>query len=438
MNDETVRVGNLRAVVGPPAASPRRAAKVGGPAPEWIEIFPAGDYTYDWEGKAETALCDAESRALVIAAFEARGNDLVVDYEHQTLDGDQAPAAGWITALEDRGDAGLWARVEWTEKAKAYLETGEYRYDSPVFTVDRETRRVVKLHHIALTNWPASHNRTALTEQIAAKARAMYEPRTATAREGGMTLLEQLKERITWWLNLSTATATNKEAREGLLKLAELFPDNEELMVASKAEGEDVTFASMLGVLFGAAPVAATPATETIVANKAVLDELELPETATLAQVHAKIGELRMPSDMVAAPAHAAVVSERDALKTKVAELEATTEEEKLNQLIVANRTKITPAKEPWFRALAKKHGIAHASEVARELKVELPEVPADVTKPIVEPEVRATTDDGRPVDERGALRRAKVERYMAEKNIDSYDEANERLRKEERAAAAS
>jgi len=32
----------------------------------------------------------------MVAHYEERGLDLVVDYEHQTLSGHKAPAAGWI------------------------------------------------------------------------------------------------------------------------------------------------------------------------------------------------------------------------------------------------------------------------------------------------------------------------------------------------------
>jgi phage I-like protein len=36
----------------------------------------------------------------------------VVDYEHQTLSGGQAPAAGWISALRFDAKAGIVAAVQ--------------------------------------------------------------------------------------------------------------------------------------------------------------------------------------------------------------------------------------------------------------------------------------------------------------------------------------
>lgn len=104
---------------------------------------------------------DGESAADVVAAFNTGGNDLPIDYEHQTLGGEftspdgRAPAAGWIKSLEIADGQGIYAMVEWTERGKAVLAAKEYRYLSPVALVDRETMRMVALHSAALTNKPA-------------------------------------------------------------------------------------------------------------------------------------------------------------------------------------------------------------------------------------------------------------------------------------------
>jgi len=52
---------------------------------------------------------------------------MVIDYEHQTLKDIQAPAAGWIKQLTWKGEAGLWAVVDWTQQAACYLANKEYR-----------------------------------------------------------------------------------------------------------------------------------------------------------------------------------------------------------------------------------------------------------------------------------------------------------------------
>lgn len=120
--------------------------------PEWIRLLPRGLVSLG-DGRQGFEV-DQEAIESMVRHFQARGLDLVIDYEHQTLEGGQAPAAGWIKALEGRPD-GLWARVEWTAKGKDYLQNREYRYFSPVLAIDQETHRPVALLQVALTNTPA-------------------------------------------------------------------------------------------------------------------------------------------------------------------------------------------------------------------------------------------------------------------------------------------
>jgi phage I-like protein len=120
--------------------------------PEWIRILPLGQV--ELSDSREPFEVDAASLSSMVATFRSRGVDLVIDYEHQSLQGERAPAAGWIKDLEARPD-GLWARVEWTRQAREYLLSKEYRYFSPVLRLDPETRRPTALLHLGLTNVPA-------------------------------------------------------------------------------------------------------------------------------------------------------------------------------------------------------------------------------------------------------------------------------------------
>lgn len=97
----------------------------------------------------------------IVMDFSARGKDVVVDYEHQTTSGGEAPAAGWIKRLAVVPGQGLFADgVEWTEKGRARLEKREYRYHSPVLYL--RDGRPFMLHSVALTNHPALHGYPAL------------------------------------------------------------------------------------------------------------------------------------------------------------------------------------------------------------------------------------------------------------------------------------
>jgi len=120
--------------------------------PEWIRLLPLG--RVELADHREPFMVDETALKAMVAGFRSRGVDLVIDYEHQSLQGERAPAAGWIKDLEARGD-GLWARVDWTQQARDYLEKKEYRYFSPVLRLDPETRKPMALMHVGLTNVPA-------------------------------------------------------------------------------------------------------------------------------------------------------------------------------------------------------------------------------------------------------------------------------------------
>ncbi len=153
----------------------------GATLPEWILLLPAG--RVELVDRPDPLQLDPESLATIVRAFRSRGVDLVIDYEHQSLQGRQAPAAGWIKDLEARGD-GLWARVEWTHQAQEYLRNREYRYFSPVLQLDPETRKPLALMQVGLTNVPAIKRLPPLVAKWEAAAPPGQAPKEETTRKG--------------------------------------------------------------------------------------------------------------------------------------------------------------------------------------------------------------------------------------------------------------
>lgn len=101
----------------------------------------------------------------MIANFGRIKNDLVIDYEHDSVSDRNGPhpAAGWIKALEKRkgedGLAQLWAQVEWTDQAAEMIRAGQYKYCSPVIDLDATDRASgdgigTELFNCAITNNP--------------------------------------------------------------------------------------------------------------------------------------------------------------------------------------------------------------------------------------------------------------------------------------------
>ena len=126
------------------------AAEMPKEAPAEVRVLPLGEV----KSTKGDFVVDDESFRLMKEHMERRGLDLVVDYEHQTLSGEQAPAAGWIRELK-LGEDAILAETTWTGKAAEYIRNLEYRYMSPVIAIRKTDRKAVMLHSVALTNTPA-------------------------------------------------------------------------------------------------------------------------------------------------------------------------------------------------------------------------------------------------------------------------------------------
>ncbi|MCU8010899.1 phage protease [Shewanella sp. SM74] len=105
-------------------------------------------------------LMDSVAFAALRANTPHKAGDLVIDYEHQTLNkeknGQPAPAAGWfnIDDVQYRQGQGLFIKPRFTDNAIAYLTAKEYKYFSLVFGYDTCTGRPQFIHSAALTNRP--------------------------------------------------------------------------------------------------------------------------------------------------------------------------------------------------------------------------------------------------------------------------------------------
>lgn len=126
-----------------------------------VHLLPAGPFRAV-DGRPADAphwILPETAAAALSARLAARQTARVIDYEHQTLhaerNGQPAPAAGWFRRVEWRADGLYAAAVEWTARARAALEAGEYRYISPVFTYEPGSGVIVDVLHAGLTNTPA-------------------------------------------------------------------------------------------------------------------------------------------------------------------------------------------------------------------------------------------------------------------------------------------
>ena len=281
-------------------------------APEVIPVLPLG-HVVSSKGEFDV---DAESLAAINANIAKRGVDVVIDYEHQTLKGTQAPAAGWVKELK-LADGCIQAVVEWTPRGAEYLKNREYRYLSPVVNVRKADNKVVQLHSLALTNTPAIQGMAPIVN--------------SDTFEGGQPNMD-------------------------MTKLAELLgldanADEQQIMEAVKA-----CLAENKSLKEGQQP----PADDKVVANKTVCELLGLKAGAAVEDVNAAIMALKGGViDGVN------VLEELKALKAQNADRAA---EEAVTLALRAG--KLTPPQKDWAKsyALSDPQGFAAFVEKAPQI----------------------------------------------------------------------
>ncbi|EES73455.1 hypothetical protein POTG_01750 [Paenibacillus sp. oral taxon 786 str. D14] len=233
--------------------------------PDKIKIIPLGLV----KSQKGNFVVDSESFAAMKKAFEERGVDVVIDYEHQTLADVQAPAGGWIKELLLEDDA-IAAKVEWTPRAAEYLKNKEYRYLSPVVLVRKSDQKAVVLHSVALTNTPAIDGMFPIINSL-----------DINTSEGGENDMEEFLKKLAALLGLPE-TATQDDIMKAL---------QEALGGGKKDDGGGE---------------------QEVVANKTILSLLGVPENAKTEDVAAAIMALKNPTGFVPASEFAALKARLD------------------------------------------------------------------------------------------------------------------------------
>lgn len=266
--------------------------------PNMIQLLPYGHV----KTKKGDFIVDEAAENEVMQNFSNRKNDVVVDYEHQTLKDVVAPAAGWIKKLENRGKEGIWGEVEWTGKAKDFISNKEYKYLSPVIFVSQSDKRVQLLHSAALTNDPAIDGMVPLANKLIANT-------NLNDNEEENNNMDELKQ---------IAVALGLDENATLEQIIQAIKD-----LCGKCEKCEKN--------------------QEMSANKDILSLLNLPVTSKVEDIKGKIIELKNPSGYVSVEVfnklqEKVVIRERDELVLKAME-----------------DGKITPTQKEWAEAYALK-----------------------------------------------------------------------------------
>lgn len=320
------------------------------PFGEW-KGHDAGEQSY---GPEEAEKIVARANALV----ESSGNPIQIDYEHSSLNppADGAPAAGWMYSFTVEND-GVYAEVEWTPKAKEFIDNGEYKYISPVIATglaDPVTGipAEIELFNAALTNQPFMHDRMkqVVASAIAAKGEGQWYTNakqiTISNNKGGTMAPEEIVPAIAGAIGLP-ATATIDEI-EGVIKAVKQYLAT----MPGAPEGGGMPTPDQMGEM-----------------------ELEMKKQAAYSKIATDLAaELNTEPDKLIPTVKAMSMTKNEDTKTaeRIAALEAELKARKIADLITANSNRIPPAERENVRAFANKYGI----EAATEMVAKLPELP--------------------------------------------------------------
>lgn len=309
----------------------------------WYQLLPAGAFkardgrpfdTEDghWHLTAEIA-------ATLISNASALGQDILIDYEHQTLNkeknGQPAPAAGWFdgSEMQWREDAGLYIKPRWTDNASAYIAAKEYRFLSAVFPYNA-AGHPLEIRMAAITNDPGVVG----MEALAALA-ASLSPTTTTQDDKESTMdefLAELLSNLRWSLNLPT-TATPQDIQAELQKVID--------MIKAQSGGEAaLTSQGLAAYLKGQFEQVATLSAKTA------------EQTTKIATLTASNGQTDLTQFVPKAT--------YDAMVQQVAALSAKTDTQSVDSLIKEGREKgkLLACEEDYLRQYAAQQGVAALS----------------------------------------------------------------------------
>ncbi|EHR39605.1 phage protease [Alishewanella jeotgali] len=190
----------------------------------WYQLLPDGEFSaidgrpFDVPGGKWKMNADIAAR--LIQRAQLRANDLVIDYEHQTLkaeeNGKPAPASGWFKEMQYRPGKGLYIKPAWLSAAKALIDAKEYRYLSAVFPYDKATGEPLEIQMAALTNYPGVDGMDAIASLAAKKFTTTINP------QQGEPPMNPLLQQLLAAIGISVADGAEPTAEQGQAALAAL------------------------------------------------------------------------------------------------------------------------------------------------------------------------------------------------------------------------
>lgn len=211
--------------------------KNGGAIPDVIHLVPVGQWDHDLYGPIIITSADIKEFIVNFNAEVRKG--VFITCGHEGFE--ELPAAGWVTAVEQRPD-GLWGTVEWNEIGKRSLSDKEYKFFSPEMCRDYEDPQTHQFYRNVLTG--GALTKSPYFKELQA---IVFSEKTLQSKFNDKTIMKTLEE----ILALDIATLSDEDKAVLKEKAGEL---NDE---------QKVKYAAILGeVATTETPVVEEPKTE--------------------------------------------------------------------------------------------------------------------------------------------------------------------------------
>lgn len=97
--------------------------------------------------------------ALIALAEKHKDDEILVDADHESETSSKTEAKGWLSGLKYVPGKGLFGRIKWTDLGRKLVENRVFRWLSPSWYLNKDTKEPVQMTSVALTNKPSQAGR---------------------------------------------------------------------------------------------------------------------------------------------------------------------------------------------------------------------------------------------------------------------------------------
>ena len=98
-------------------------------------------------------------QSLMALADKHKDEELLVDQDHESEMFGKTEAKGWLSGLKFIPGVGLFGKIKWTDIGRKLIENRVFRWLSPSWTLNKDTKEPINMTSVALTNKPSQAGR---------------------------------------------------------------------------------------------------------------------------------------------------------------------------------------------------------------------------------------------------------------------------------------